>query len=236
MTSEFQADTAIAEPEAEVPLIGTIESFRKKHYPHTTNIQWNDWKWQLSNSIKSISEVKKFINLTEDENIDNTKLPMRITPYYLSLICNSKELRKTMIPTVNELKVSFGEKQDPLSEEKDSPLPGLVHRYPDRVLFLVTDICSNYCRYCTRSRIVGRHEKEVNYEEILNYIRKHTEIRDVILSGGDPLTLSDSTLEYLLKSLRDIPHVEIIRIGTKVPFVLPQRITDNLVNMLKKNR
>ncbi len=214
--------------------LGQSTKFKEKYYPQTTNIQWNDWKWQLSNSIKTTVQLKRFLKITEEENVDSSKLPLRITPYYLSLIYNSLELRKTMVSTINELKENFGEKIDPLNENEDSPLPGLVHRYPDRVLFLATDFCSANCRYCTRSRIIGKGVENVNYDKIINYIKDHSEIRDVILSGGDPLTLSNETIEYLLENLRNIPHVEIIRIGTKVPFVLPQRITDNLINILKK--
>lgn len=229
MELKNEAEAAIAED----PL-GTIEKFKKTHYPQITNEKWNDWKWQLSNSIRTTTELKKFLEITEEENVDNKKLPLRITPYYLSLICNSAALRKTMVPTYRELEKSFGEELDPLGENEDSPVPGLVHRYPDRVLFLTTDSCACNCRYCTRSRIIENGSQKINYDNAINYIERHPEIRDVILSGGDPLTLSDSTIEYLLQRLRNIAHVEIIRIGTKVPFVLPQRITDDLVNILKK--
>ena len=214
--------------------LGQTEHFRKMHYPDVTHTQWNDWKWQLSNSIRTIAKLKKFLNIVGEEVTDGLNLPLRITPYYLSLIYNNPELRKTMIPSVNELKESFGEKIDPLCETEDSPVHGLVHRYPDRVLILATDFCASNCRYCTRSRIIENGTENVDYNEIINYIKAHSEIRDVILSGGDPLTLSNQVIEYLLKGLREIPHVEIIRIGTKVPFVLPQRITDDLVNILKK--
>jgi lysine 2,3-aminomutase len=142
-----------------------------------------------------------------------------------------------MVPTVNELVISKGESADPLSEEHHSPVPNLVHRYPDRVLFLSTGFCSAYCRYCTRSHMVAKDKCHVGikaWEPALQYIRDHAEIRDVLVSGGDPLTMPDPHIEYLLSSLRSIPHVEIIRIGTKVPVVLPQRITKTLVNMMKK--
>ena len=221
-------------PDKDDPLVGQPQSFRQMYYPQIVDNQWNDWKWQLSNSIRTVNQLKRFINITDKEEVDSTKLPLRITPYYLELICHSIQLRKTMVPTNDELKKSFGEKLDPLNEEEDSVLPGLVHRYPDRVLILTTDFCSANCRYCTRSRIIEKSEEMVNYSDIINYIKLHTEVRDVILSGGDPLTLSDEKLEYLLENIRNISHVEMIRIGTKVPFVLPQRITDNLVNILKK--
>jgi len=232
-TKDCTDEIAVADVEAEDPL-GLVESFKKKYYPQITNIQWNDWKWQLSNSIRTISQIKKFLNITAAEDVDSTKLPLRITPYYLSLVHSSKEIRKTMVPTDKELNKNFGEEIDPLSEIEDSPLPGLVHRYPDRVLLLATNFCSANCRYCTRSRIIENKEKFVDYEKVFDYIKSHSEVRDVIISGGDPLTLSDSKIEYFLENIRNIPHVEIIRIGTKVPFVLPQRITDNLVSILKK--
>jgi len=176
-----------ADVETEDPL-GLVESFRKKYYPQITNIQWNDWKWQLSNSIRTISQIKKFLNITAAEDVDSTKLPLRITPYYLSLVHSSKEIRKTMVPTNKELNKNFGEEIDPLSEIEDSPLPGLVHRYPDRVLLLATNFCSANCRYCTRSRIIENKEKSVDYEKVFDYIkitdpselRNEIEITDVI--------------------------------------------------------
>jgi lysine 2,3-aminomutase len=171
---------------------------------------------------------------------DVAKLPMAVTPYYLSLIPPDDPehpLRRAFIPTVQELIKGPGEGDDPLGEEAQSPVPGLVHRYPDRVLFLVHDFCSTYCRYCTRSRVVGhgkvRPEKG-RFERMLDYIRNNHSIRDVILSGGDPLLLSDDRIEWLLNQLRLIPHVEVIRIGTKIPAVLPQRITSRLVRIIKR--
>jgi lysine 2,3-aminomutase len=169
-----------------------------------------------------------------------TKLPMAVTPYYLSLIPPDDPdypLRRAVIPTVHEFYTGPGEADDPLGEEEQSPVPGLVHRYPDRVLFLVHDFCSTYCRYCTRSRVVGHGKvrpERARFERILDYIRKNRAIRDVILSGGDPLLLSDERLEWLLNQLRLIPHVEVIRIGTKIPAVLPQRVTSRLVRIIKR--
>jgi lysine 2,3-aminomutase len=170
-----------------------------------------------------------------------TNLPLSITPYFASLLDEfdiNQPLRKTVVPLVHEHSFSPGEEADPLGEEDDSPVPGLVHRYPDRVLFLVTNFCSTYCRYCTRSRMVGKskdHCVSLNrWEKAIEYIRNTKSVRDVLLSGGDPLTMSDERLEWLLSRLRKIPHVEMIRIGTKVPVVLPMRITKDLVKTLKK--
>jgi lysine 2,3-aminomutase len=168
------------------------------------------------------------------------RLPLAVTPYYMSLLAPedaAQPLRRTVIPSVCELTRHDGEADDPLGEEAQSPIIGLVHRYPDRVLFLVSDFCSTYCRYCTRSRMVGRSAVlplRSRLEKIIDYIRAHSEVRDVLISGGDPLTLSDERLEWILAHLRRIPHVEIIRIGTKIPAVLPQRVTTGLVRMLRR--
>jgi lysine 2,3-aminomutase len=183
------------------------------------------------------------MTLTDDETDTlhglKNRLPLRITPYYLSLIYDSEPgspLRRTMIPTSDELIITDAEKADPLNEMGNSPVPGIIHRYPDRALFTVTQFCSSYCRYCTRSHSVGKlgHLTRGEWDRAFRYLAEHTEIRDVIISGGDPLTMNDSKLEYLLSSLRAIKHIEILRIGTKVPAVLPQRITPQLVAMMKK--
>jgi lysine 2,3-aminomutase len=166
---------------------------------------------------------------------------MGITPYYMGLLSPDdpdQPLRRSVIPTQHEFVVTPGEENDPLGEEHQSPVPGLVHRYPDRVLFLVTDFCSTSCRYCTRSRMVGAGKlfpSEQRLKKAIDYIRNTPAVRDVLISGGDPLTLNNERLDWLLTELRAIPHVEIIRIGTKVPAVLPQRITPRLVEMLKKH-
>ncbi|HBE39722.1 MAG TPA: lysine 2,3-aminomutase [Bacteroidales bacterium] len=217
--------------------------FRNRFFPLTTTDSWNDWKWQLRNSITSIDELKKIMKLSEKEimAINNLKgrLPMRITPYFASLIYNtgfSHPLRRNVIPVVEELLHTRTEQSDPLHENSYSPVKGIVHRYPDRVLFTVTQVCSNYCRYCTRSHSVGKLDKlgRSDYEKAFNYIADHKEVRDVLISGGDPLTLTDEALDYILYNIRKIEHVEIIRIGTRIPVVLPQRITDNLTGILKK--
>lgn len=217
--------------------------FIRRYFPLANAESWNDWRWQLRNSFTTAEALSRIMTLTGDEintlNRLKGRLPLRITPYYLSLIYDSgpwSPLRRTMIPTSDELIITDAEKADPLNEMGSSPVPGIVHRYPDRALFTVTQFCSSYCRYCTRSHSVGKlgHLTKVEWEQALDYLREHTEIRDVIISGGDPLTMNDSKIEYLLSNLRAIKHIEILRIGTKVPAVLPQRITPQLVNMLKK--
>lgn len=205
-----------------------------------------DWKWQMKNSVTNIDQISSYINLTpaEEEGIkrSNGRLKVSITPYVLSLIDPNDPncpIRKQLIPTIDELKVSKEELVDPCGEDSHSPVPGLVHRYPDRVLFLITHTCAVYCRYCTRSRIVGDEEpskpmSRENFEKVYEYLKEHTEVRDVLISGGDPLMLKTKTLEYYIKKLRSLEHIEIIRIGTKIPSVMPMRIDDELVNMLKK--
>ncbi|MBN1475099.1 MAG: KamA family radical SAM protein [Syntrophaceae bacterium] len=219
--------------------------FRKKFYPDITRFEWFDWHWQLRNAIRDVKTLSLMLNLSDNERqamMHNAgALPVSITPYYASLL-NAKDassaLRRCVVPVMDECLHTAGEEEDPLNEDADSPIAGIVHRYPDRVLFLVTDSCSTYCRYCTRSRIIERSNKHVidldKWEKALGYIENNTNIRDVLLSGGDPLTLSDNKLEWLLGRLHKIRHVELIRIGTKVPVVLPQRITPALTAILKK--
>ncbi len=219
--------------------------FRKKYFPEISSAEWNNWQWQLKNRIRDLNRLKQLVNLSEDEVsailLSQNGLPLNITPYYASLIDRDNPeapVRKAIIPATAERIMSYGEAEDPLGEDSDSPVHGLVHRYPDRVLFLVTDFCSSYCRYCTRSRMIGGSQCPVSdktrWEKAISYISENRSIRDVLLSGGDPLTLSDESLEWLLSRLREIDHVEMIRIGTKVPVVLPQRITPSLMRMLKK--
>ena len=220
------------------------QEFYSLHFPGSTPVDWSSWQWQIRNSITSTSQLNKLITLTDEEikpeGGKNDNLPLRITPYYVSLLAgkiHSDAIRKTVVPTFYEMIASEGEASDPLSEEHDSPVPNIVHRYPDRVLFLVTGFCSTYCRYCTRSHMVAKDKCHIGikaWAPAIEYIRNHPEVRDVLISGGDPLTMPDSHIEYLLSNLRQIPHVEIIRMGTKVPAVLPQRITRSLTNILKK--
>ena len=217
---------------------------RKEMFPQVTDEQWNDWRWQVRNRIETLEDLKKYINLTADEEEGVKKslatLRMAITPYYLSLVdVNNPEcpVRKQAIPTGLEVHHADADLLDPLHEDEDSPVPGLTHRYPDRVLFLITDMCSMYCRHCTRRRFAGQSDASTpqdNIEKAIEYIKNTPQVRDVVLSGGDALLIGDDKLEYIISSLRAIPHVEIIRIGTRTPVVLPQRITEGLVNMLKK--
>ena len=232
--------TAKRNPAADKRTLGFIQAF----FPEISMEQWNDWHWQLKNSITTPESLQRIIDLSEDEKMaleeGDKNLPLRITPYFSSLIWNKgaeHPLRKTIVPRIYEFINSFGEDSDPLKEDEDSPVPGIIHRYPDRVLFMVTSFCSTYCRYCTRSRLVGDDNHSFNstfWNDAIEYIEQHSEIRDVLISGGDPLTMSDQRIDYLLSRLRNISHVEIIRIGTKVPVVLPQRITPSLVKILKR--
>ncbi len=220
------------------------KSRRKEFFPNVSDSDWNDWKWQVRNRIETLDELKKYINLTAEEEEGIRKslqtLRMAITPYYLSLIDPNNSncpVRKQAVPSIAETHISPADLLDPLHEDTDSPVPGLTHRYPDRVLFLITDMCSMYCRHCTRRRFAGQNDAATPKDNItkgIEYIAKHPEVRDVLLSGGDALLVSDSVLEDIIARLRAIPHVEIIRIGSRTPVVLPQRITDDLVNMLKK--
>lgn len=221
-----------------------VRSFRKKHFAGVPTKLWNDWQWQTSRRIRTLAQLESMISLSEDERAAMTRvenaLPLGITPYYMSLVSPddpNQPIRRTVIPTVHETLHAEGEADDPLGEEGMSPLPGLVHRYPDRVLLLLSDFCSTYCRYCTRSRVVGHgsiHPSRNRLERAFAYIEKTPTIRDVLLSGGDPLMLGEEKLSWILSRLRQIPHVEIVRIGTKVPAVLPQRITPRLVRMLRQ--
>lgn len=217
---------------------------RHQLFPDVTDEQWNDWKWQVRNRIETVDQLKKYFPLTaeEEEGVRNAlqHLRMAITPYYLSLIDPSDPhdpVRKQAIPTAAELHKADADLDDPLHEDSDSPVPGLTHRYPDRVLFLITDQCSMYCRHCTRRRFAGQRDAASPLERIDNaiaYIARTPQVRDVLLSGGDALLVSDERLEYIIRKLREIPHVEIIRIGSRTPVVLPQRITPELVAMLSK--
>ncbi len=213
-----------------------------QHLPADT---WRDWTWQLKNRITTTKQLEQLMELTPDERAGcehaNRKLALAITPYFFNLIDRRDPdcpIRKQVIPRAAEQVVSDGEMLDSLGEDEHSPVSGLVHRYPDRVLFLVTDRCAAYCRYCTRSRLVSNAQDynfHPEYEEGLRYIAAHPEIRDVLLSGGDPLLLSDAKLEHLLSRLRAIPHVEFIRIGSRIPVFLPQRITPELCAILRRH-
>ena len=217
---------------------------RKELFPAVTDEQWNDWKWQVKNRIETYEELSKYFTFSDEEaeGIKKAlaKFRMAITPYYLSLIDPDDPydpIRRQCIPQGAECNIAPADLNDPLHEDEDSPAPGLTHRYPDRVLFLITDMCSMYCRHCTRRRFAGQKDDESpqdRIEKCLEYIERTPEVRDVLLSGGDALMVSDKKLEYIISRLRAIPHVEIVRIGSRTPVVCPQRITDDLCNMLKK--
>ena len=208
---------------------------------------WKDWKWQMRHSIRSLDKFEYLTGIkyeeSERKNLIKTfeKFPLSITPYYLSLI-NKKNysndpVYKQAFGSIEELTTLPYELEDPLSEDKDSPVEGITHRYPDRVLFHVSNICSMYCRHCTRKRKVGDVDFVPSKDQLLQgieYIKNTPQVRDVLLSGGDPFMLSDEKIDWLLSEISSIPHVEIIRIGTRMPVVLPYRITDNLVSILKK--
>jgi len=205
---------------------------------------WDDWKWQLANRITTVKELRQVVPLSEEEasaiKQSLTRLRMAITPYYASLMDASDStcpIRLQAIPTLQETQISAADLHDPLHEDVDSPTPGLTHRYPDRVLLLVTDQCSMYCRHCTRRRHAGETDRSFPKDKIelcIEYVRETPSVRDVLVSGGDPLTLDDELLEWILSELRGIPHVEIIRIGSRMPVVCPQRVTEKLCAMLKK--
>ncbi|MFA6715977.1 MAG: lysine 2,3-aminomutase [Victivallaceae bacterium] len=212
-----------------------------------TRSNWNDWKWQLKHCIKDLNTFERLTGVSFSAEMRKQfkkitdKFPISITPYYLSLIdtdnMDNDPIFRQSFPVIQELDIQDSDMSDPLHEDKDSPVPGITHRYPDRVLFLVSNTCSMYCRHCTRKRHVGDIDSIPDKKEILkgiDYIRRTPQIRDVLLSGGDPFLLSTEYLEWILSQLKDIGHVEVIRIGTRTPVVMPQRITGNLVTMLKK--
>jgi lysine 2,3-aminomutase len=229
------------------PLGPKTRAFRKRYFPDVDPAQWNDWRWQARNRIRSLEQLQRVFVLSDDERQAVARhqgsLPLGITPYYASLMSRddpAEPLRRTHIPVGTEYLKTPGEADDPLGEDGHSAVPGLVHRYPDRVLFLATGFCSTYCRYCTRSRMVGDAGGDYSFsrpqwEDALNYIADNPQIRDVLISGGDPLTLSDERIDYLLGRLRGIKHVEFVRLGTKVPAVLPMRVTRSLIKVLRRH-
>ncbi len=210
--------------------------------------KWEDWHWQIKNSIRKVETVENILGIKfsdkKKEEIAKTieKFPMAVTPYYLSLI-DAKDYENDPVfrqafPDIRELNITACDMEDPLHEDGDSPVPGITHRYPDRVLFHISNVCSMYCRHCTRKRKVGDDSNIASKSDIekgVEYIKEHPEVRDVLLSGGDPFMLSDEYLDWILGKVREIPHVEVIRIGSRMPVVLPYRITDSLVEVLKKH-
>ncbi len=220
------------------------EARRRTLFPDISDEKWNDWHWQVSHRISDVDTLKLYLPLTEEEEEGSRKaletFRMAITPYYLTLIDPNDPndpVRKQAVPTGDEAYRSPEDLEDPLEEDGDSPVPGLTHRYPDRVLFLITDQCAMYCRHCTRRRLAGQKDGSRTRQQIndcIEYIRNTPAVRDVLLSGGDALLMSDDRLEYILSELRKIDHVEIIRIGTRTPVVLPQRITPEFCAMIRK--
>jgi lysine 2,3-aminomutase len=246
MLTEASADDS-GEP-GEIAKFNRLKQFQsagKGFWSNVSDADWNDWRWQLKNRINSVEQLQRLMpTLTPEEHagtmLANSKLALAITPYFFNLIDPADEncpIRWQVIPRIEETSTAAWEMSDPCGEDSHSPVPGLVHRYPDRVLFLVTDRCASYCRYCTRSRLVSNasgYDFHPEFDKQIEYIRNNPNVRDVLLSGGDPLLLSDDKLEYLLKQLRAIPHVEFLRIGSRIPIFLPQRITPALCAMLRK--
>lgn len=241
------------EPQDERPLAGPLEpqlptdpaERRRALFPEATDAEWGDWRWQMRHAVHDARSLARLVPLTDDERagLDETAKLFRvgISPYYLSLIDPAHPLcpvRMQSIPVRAEARVRPGERVDPLGEDPHRPVEAIVHKYPDRVLFLATDTCSVYCRHCTRRRITRGGEAELTRTELekgIDYIRAHPEVRDVLISGGDPLLLSDERLEQLLAPLRAIPHVEMIRIGTRMPVTLPMRVTEALAKLLRRH-
>ena len=246
----MQSDTLAGPAEKDDPDSARLDSLKTFHsagrgfWSDVSEANWNDWRWQLKNRVTSLEQLQRLLpTLTPEEYagtlLANHKLALAITPYFFNLIDAGDEncpIRRQVVPRVEETHVAPWEMSDPCGEDSHSPVPGLVHRYPDRVLFLVTDRCAAYCRYCTRSRMVSNatgYDFHPEFERQIEYVRQTPAVRDVLLSGGDPLLLSDEKLEYLLRRLRAIPHVEFLRIGTRIPIFLPQRVTPELCAMFK---
>jgi lysine 2,3-aminomutase len=213
-------------------------------WKNVTKKEWEDWTWQVRNRVTTIEELKEIVNLTPEEEKGVAQslkvLRMAISPYFAMLMDPDDPhdpVRMQAIPTIKELDFSASDMEDPLFEDIDSPVHGLTHRYPDRVLFLITDMCANYCRHCTRRRLAGQEDHardKASIDAAIKYIKEHEEIRDVLLSGGDPLLVSDAFLEDIIKRLKAIDHVEIVRLGSRTPVTLPMRITPELCKMLAK--
>lgn len=216
------------------------ESFKPNHI---SDSNWNSWTWQLQNSLKSQSDFENLFELTDAEHAAFQQgaelFNIRTTPYYAALARHSDPLRKILMPNSLEMSAGLQQMLDPLGEKKNNPAPRVIHRYPDRALLLITDICSVYCRFCTRKHFTGQEQafiKTSEYDQAMSYIKSHTGLREIILSGGDPLTVSDAQLDRVLGDLRSIDHIEIIRIGTRMPVVCPMRVTENLVQIIRKHK
>ncbi len=247
----MQSDTSSENKEEPPAAAGQFENLKqfksagRGFWSDVKDSDWNDWRWQLKHRISNADQLQRLMpTLTPEEfagaKLANHKLALGITPYFFNLIDPADEncpIRWQVVPRVEETETAPWEMADPCGEDSHSPVSGLVHRYPDRVLFLVTDRCASYCRYCTRSRLVSNasgYDFHAEFDKQIDYIRKTPGIRDVLLSGGDPLLFSDEKLEHLLSQLRAIPHIEFLRIGTRIPIFLPQRITPELCAMLRK--
>lgn len=210
---------------------------------HANEVEWKNWTWQFRNRLRTEDDFAKYITLTDTEKValaNNEAFPVAVTPYFASLIDKDDPncpIRKQSLPIEAEMLTAHNEMIDPLDEEESSPVPNLIHRYPDRALLIVTETCNMYCRHCTRRRRVGFQEKAISskiLEQIVDYLTNNTQIRDILISGGDPLTLSDQKLESIIAPIKAIPHIEVIRIGTRAPVTNPFRITPELVTMLRK--
>ena len=248
MQSDTDTQSAAIDESPPSPRLNALKPFRsagRGFWHNASDTDWNDWRWQLKHRITTLEQLQRLLpTLTPEEfagaQFANHKLALAITPYFFNLIDPADEncpIRRQVVPRLEETHTASWEMSDPCGEDSHSPVPGLVHRYPDRVLFLVTDRCASYCRYCTRSRLVSNaagYDFHPEFDKQIAYIEQHPEVRDVLLSGGDPLLLSDDKLAYLLSRLRAIPHVEFLRLGTRIPIFLPQRITPELATMLKQ--
>ncbi len=224
---------------------GRFPSFGRGPWNEVPQAEWDDWHWQLRHRITSLADIERHLELTPEERagviLSGSRLAMAITPYFFNLIDTSDPacpIRRQIVPRVEEMAFGADELEDPCAEDAHMAAPGLVHRYPDRVLFLVTDRCAAYCRYCTRSRVVSgaNGHLDADHDAAIRYIAQHPEVRDVLLSGGDPLLFTDEKLDSLLSRLRAIPHIEFLRIGTRIPIFLPQRITPGLLDVLRRHR
>ena len=242
----MQDDTPAADPRPRPGITGRFPAGPRAVWKDVPDSQWNDWHWQQRERITRVDQLEKVIHLTDDERraaVETDKeFHMGITPYYAALMDPDDPhcpVRLQSVPTMGETIVAAADLEDPLAEERDMPVPGITHRYPDRVLFYITHNCPVYCRHCTRKRKVADPSSAAARKQVedgLDYIALHSEIRDVVISGGDPLSLSDDRLDYILGRLRAIPHVEIFRLGTRNLVTLPQRVTDDFVHMLRRHQ
>jgi lysine 2,3-aminomutase len=242
-----QPELTVAQPGDDAESAQALKEFhpvKRGPWASVPDRDWNDWHWQLQNRIVSLEQLERHLPGLEPAErlgaiLANQRLALSITPYFFNLIDPGDlacPIRRQVVPRIEETRTAPWELTDPCGEDAYSPVPGLVHRYPDRVLFLVTDRCASYCRYCTRSRLVSNasgYDFHPEFERQIDYVQRHPAIRDVLLSGGDPLLFSDEKLGVLLRRLREIPHVELLRIGSRIPIFLPQRITPALCEMLK---